>query len=157
MLNKLICGLVALSFGFSLLGADNPFVGTWKLNQAKSKFAKGHEIKDATIVIAVEGDTASVSVNRTTSDGQTFSAKYTVPTAGGPINYTEIAPPRPAGNDGLKKIDDHTYEFTSTMNGKEILKQHIAVSADDKTMVIRESGVDEKGRAFKAVYVHDRQ
>ena len=38
-------GLLVLgSFGFGLLGAEGPFAGTWKLNVAKSKFAKGREI-----------------------------------------------------------------------------------------------------------------
>ncbi|HEY3936735.1 MAG TPA: hypothetical protein VGL97_04865 [Bryobacteraceae bacterium] len=156
MLKKLICGLVALSFGFSLLGADEAFVGTWKMNVAKSKFAKDHEAKEMTLVVAVEGDTAAVTINGTVGDGQTLSIKYTVPTAGGTINYTEGAPP--AGTtDALKNIDDRTVEFTSTMNGNQILKQHIVVSADHKTMIIRESGVDEKGQAFKSVYVYDRQ
>ena len=120
MLKKFICGLVALgSFGFLLLGADDAFVGTWKINVAKSKFAKGHEAKDMTLVVAVEGDTATVTLNGKVGDGQTLSFKYTVPTAGGPINYTEGAPP--AGiTDALKNIDDRTVEFTSTMNGKQI-------------------------------------
>ena len=157
MVKKFICGLVALSsFGFLLLGADEVFVGTWKINVAKSKFAKGHEAKNMTLVIAAEGDTATVALNGTLSGGQTISIKYTVPTAGGPINYTEGAPP--AGMvDTLKNIDDRTVEFTSTMNGKVILTQHIVASADHKTMIIRESGVDEKGQAFKGVYHYDRQ
>ena len=157
MLKKFLCGLVALSsFGFLLLGADEAFAGAWKINVTKSTFAKGHEAKDMTLVVAIEGDTAAVTLNGTVGDGQTISFKYTVPTTGGPVNYTEGAPP--AGiTDALKNIDDRTVEFTSTMNGKQILKQHIVAGADHKTMTIRESGVDEKGQAFKGVYVYDRQ
>jgi hypothetical protein len=56
-----------------------------------------------------------------------------------------------------KRVDDRTVDTTGTMNGKKVLTQHIVVSADHKTMIIRESGVDEKGQAFKAVYAYDRQ
>lgn len=84
-----------------------------------------------TLVVAIEGDTATVTLNGTVGDGQTISFKYTVPTTGGPVNYTEGAPP--AGiTDALKNIDDRTVEFTSTMNGKQILKQHIVAGADHR-------------------------
>jgi hypothetical protein len=157
MLKKFICGLVALGlFGFLLLGADEAFVGTWKINGAKSKFAKGQESKDMTLVVAVEGDIAIVTLNGTVGDSQTISFKYTVPTAGGPVHYTEGAPP--AGiTAALKNIDDRTVEFTSTNNGKQILKQHIVAGEDHKTLIIRESGVDEEGHAFKGMYVYDRR
>jgi hypothetical protein len=158
MLKKLICGLVALSFGFSVLGADEVFAGTWKLNPAKSKFAQDRELKDGTIIVAAEGGTTSVSINVTTLSGRTRSSKFTVPTAGGPLNYTESVPPRPAGlTEVMKKIDDRTREFTFTINGKEVGKNHAALSADHKTVVVTMSGVNEKGEAFKSVEVYDRQ
>jgi hypothetical protein len=43
------------------------------------------------------------------------------------------------------------------MNGKHIFMEHIEVSADHKTMTVRQSAVDEKGQPFKAVEVYDRQ
>jgi hypothetical protein len=157
MLKKVISGLLALGlFAFLLLGAENPFVGTWKLNVAKSKFYKGHEAKEMTLVVAVEGDVTTVSLNGTVGEGQALAFKYNVPTAGGPINYTEGAPP--AGtSDSLKKIDDRTVELTSTMNGKLVFKQHIVVSPNHKPMTIRESGVDEKGMPVRGLHVYDRQ
>jgi len=160
MFTKFICGLVSLgSFGFLLLGADSFYVGTWKLNVAKSKFAKGHEVRDMTVVITVEGDTATVTVNGTggfMGAGKPVSVKYTVPTAGGPLTYIEGAPP--AGiSDVMKYIDERTDDITSTMNGKQIFMEHVVVSADRKTMIVRESGVDEKGQPYKAVAAYDRQ
>jgi hypothetical protein len=160
MVKKFICGLVALgSFGFLLLGADNAFVGTWKLNVAKSKFAKGQEATDATIVVSVEGDTTTVTTNSTGGffgPGKQFSSKFTVPTAGGPLNYTEGPPP--AGiTDTLKSINNRTDDFISTENGKEVLKTHVVVSANHKTMIITRSGVDDKGVAFTSIEAYDRQ
>lgn len=68
--------LVLGSFGFGLLGAEGPFAGTWKLNVAKSKFAKGHEIKELTVTAKYEGDTAMVTANGMDGAGKAISVKY---------------------------------------------------------------------------------
>jgi hypothetical protein len=160
---KIICGLVVLgSFGL-LFGADNAFVGKWKMNMAKSsammfdngKLVKRSEAKEVILVVAVEGETTTVQ-SHGTFGGQPFSSKFTVPTAGGPLNYTEGAPP--AGiTDALKTVDDRTDDFISTENGKGVLTTHVVVTANHKMMTIRQFGVDEKGVPFKTVDVYDRQ
>jgi hypothetical protein len=164
MLKKLTCGLIALSFGFVLLGADNAFVGTWKWNMAKSsatqfapdgKLIQKTEMKDFMITVAVEGDTSTVHQHGTLR-GQSFSSAFTVPPAGGPLNYTEGGPP--AGiTDVLKTAGDLTDEFVSMENGKVVLTTRAVVSPNHKWMTITQSGVDEKGVAFKTVGVYDRQ
>lgn len=59
-----------LAFASTLFAAD-PFVGTWKLNPAKSKYSAGApHPKDATIVIEEQGDNY-------------LFVKYTVPANGG--------------------------------------------------------------------------
>jgi hypothetical protein len=72
------------------------------------------------------------------------------------INYTEGPPP--AGiTDTLKSINNRTDDFISTENGKEVLKTHVVVSANHKTMIITLSGVDDKGVAFTSIEAYDRQ
>jgi len=166
-MKKIICGLVvALGSGFVLLAADNDnvFVGTWKMNVAKSsamQFAgdkgliKKSEIKDDVMVVTVEGETTTVREHSTLS-GQPVSSAFTVPLGGGPLNFSEGAPP--AGiTDASKKIDDLTTEITSTMNGNVILTTRARVSPNHKMMTITTSGADEKGKAFKTVTIYDRQ
>jgi hypothetical protein len=164
-MNK-IGGLVfALGFGCLLFGADNPFVGTWKMNIAKSspmqfspegKLINKSEITEDMATVAVEGDTITVRSHSTIS-GKPFPSAFSVPTAGGPVNYTEGPPP--AGiTDTLKVIDDRTYDFISTENGKVVLTTRCVVSANNKRMTITSSGVDlTTGKAFKTVEVSDRQ
>ena len=155
MTKNFICGLLVLgSLGFSLLAADDAFVGTWKMNEAKSKATNMPEAKGLTVVITKEGDTATVTVKGAIG-GQPFSQKWTTPTAGGPLNFTEGAPP--AGVAMVSKIvDDLTVDSTGTMNGKQIMMQHTVVSADHKTMTVKESGTNEKG-PYKILAVYDRQ
>jgi hypothetical protein len=163
MLKKFVWGLVAIgSLGFSLFAAHaiESAVGTWKLNEAKSKFAKGQEEKDYTIVITVADGTSTVSVSGMGGfygPDKPMSFKFTTPVGGGPITYIENPPPPELGiADVVKDIDDHTTEITSTMHGKVVSTERIVFSP--KTMVIKTSGVDQKtGQAFKNVAVYERQ
>jgi hypothetical protein len=157
VVKKFFCGLVAIgSFGVLLLAADDPFVGTWKLNVAKSKFTKGQDMKDTTTVIAREGDTVAVSFHATDGTGTKFSGKYTVSSAGGTPTYTEGGPPYGL-TEKIKRIDDRTVDMFMSKDGKEVLTERFTVSPNHKTMIGRVSGVDEKGTPFKNVEVYDRQ
>jgi hypothetical protein len=157
MVKKIICGLLALgSFGFLLLGAnDRAFIGTWKMNEAKSKVTNLPEAKDMTLVITKEGETVTNSLKGTVG-GQPISQKWTVPSGGGSINYSEGGPP--SGITAVAKvIDDRTVETTTTMNGKQISAERTEISADHKTMTVKESGLNEKGEAYSYVAIFERQ
>ncbi len=43
-------------FSTFAIAADNPFIGTWKLDAAKSKFSPGTEIKEMTMTFEAVGD-----------------------------------------------------------------------------------------------------
>jgi hypothetical protein len=69
--------------------AASPFVGTWKLDVAKTKFSAGDAGKDVTMVIAEEGESLRVTVSATNADGSPFLLKYTLPLRGGVGNVQE--------------------------------------------------------------------
>jgi kynurenine formamidase len=156
-MKKLICGLLVLgAFGLGSLWAADGFAGTWKLNVAKSKFAKGHELKDETVVIAEQGDNRVVTVKGTDGAGKPISAKYTTPVGGGTQNYTEGAPAAGAGAIVVsKRVDANTIDSTSTLNGKQVRTTHTVLSADGKTITQTVNYLD--GNALKGVLVLDRQ
>jgi len=158
-MKRLVCSFILLSsLGLGLLQAAEGFAGTWKLNVAQSKFAKGHELKDESVVIAEQGDNRVVTVKGTDGAGKPISAKYTVPSAGGTQNYTEGAPPAGAGAIVVsKRVDANTLDSTSTLNGKVVRTQHTVLSADGKTLTQTVSYMDEKGPATKGVLVMNRQ
>src|SRR2546422_10923632 len=74
--------LVLLGFAVTMLAAD-PFVGTWKLNSAKSKYKTGNPPKEQTVTFSEEGADLHAMVKGTTSDGQAITNHFTIPTAGG--------------------------------------------------------------------------
>jgi len=84
MIKKLVWAMLVLSSIGALWAAD-AFMGTWKVNVAKSKFAKGRELKELTLTAVEQGDNAMVTLMGTTGDGKPVSVKYTVPLKGGTL------------------------------------------------------------------------
>jgi hypothetical protein len=155
MIKKIVFGLAVLSF-VGLLWAADVFTGTWKMNVAKSTFAKGKEVKELTATVVEQGDNAMVTVKGIGGDGKAISTKYTTPLKGGPITYTEGGPA--AGTTVVsKRVDVNTLESTASMNGKQVGTSRAVVSADGKTLTMTRKGVDDKGKAVDGVEVYTRQ
>ena len=138
----------------SLLAAD-PFVGTFKLNLAKSKWPSSPP-KEFTAVLAYQGDDYLVTGTGTDAAGKPIAVKYTFPKKGGPVAYTEGGPP--SGTSAtVKKTDDYTLDSTTTRDGKVIQTAHTVVSKDGKTLTHTVKGTDAQGNPFEHVEVYDRQ
>ena len=138
----------------SLLAAD-PFVGTFKLNLAKSKWPSSPP-KELTVVVASQGDDYLVTGTGTDADGKPTAVKYTFPKKGGPIAYTEGGPPS-GTSETIKKIDDYTLNGTYTRGGKVVETVHVLVTKDGKTVTATVKGTDAQGNPLDHVEVYDRQ
>jgi hypothetical protein len=146
--------VVALSVG--MLWAADAFSGTWKLNPAKSKFPKGFETKEMTVVMAEQGANMAVTAKGVGTDSKAISVKYSFPMNGGPVHYTEGGPA--AGTTVVnKRIDANTFESTITINGKNARTTTAAVSKDGKTFTLTRKGADEKGNAIEGMEFYQRQ
>jgi hypothetical protein len=155
MLKKPMLGLALVGFTATLLAAD-AFTGTWKLNVAKSKLTPGTEVKEITVVVAEEGANLAVAVKGTAGDGTPISVKYTLPAKGGPVSYTEGAPPSGA-TATTKRVNATTIDSTSSLNGKEVGSTHTVVSADGKTLTRVVKGMDPQGKPYQNTEVYERQ
>jgi polyphosphate kinase 2 (PPK2 family) len=155
MIKKLVLGLMVLGFVGTVSAADL-FTGTWKLNVAKSKFTAGMEVKALSVVIVEKGANLAISATGTDGAGKASSVKYTVPTQGGAVSYTEGAPASGA-TAVTKRVDASTIDGTSSLNGKEIGTTHATVSADGRTLTRVVKGMDANGKAFTNTEVYERQ
>jgi hypothetical protein len=148
--------VVVVTLSVVTLWAADAFTGTWKLSPAKSKFPKGFETKEMTVVMAEQGANMAVTAKGVGGDGKTISVKYSFPMSGGPVNYTEGGPAfRTAVVN--KRIDANTFESTITINGKDSRTTRAAVSKDGKTFTLTRKGADEKGNAIEGVEFYERQ
>src|SRR5437016_13943585 len=74
---RVIVPTLALLFaGVVVCLADNPNMGTWKLNEAKSKFSPG-AAKNQTVVYEPAGDNVKVTVDGMDSAGQRLHNEWT--------------------------------------------------------------------------------
>ena len=140
-------------FAWGLLAQSNPFVGTWKLNPAKSKVISGASPKEATLTVQMVGDQRQVTVNGTAADGSSISLKYEVPDKGGAGKF--LTGPFDAVSG--KWTDNNTREVTWMKGGKEMTHIHSVVSKDGKTTTITTKGTDVQGKSFSRVAVWEKQ
>jgi hypothetical protein len=57
----------------------------------------------------------------------------------------------------VNRTNDSTLEFIRRRDGKVVATNHVTVSADGKTMLVDEKGVDAQGKPVQGLYVLDKQ
>jgi hypothetical protein len=137
----------------ALCFASDANMGTWKLNEAKSKFAPGAP-KNHTVVYEAAGDEVKVTVDGAGSDGKPTHNEWTGKFDG--KDYPVTGDPS-LDSRSYKKVDDRTLELTNKKDGKVTLTGRIAVSADGKSRTVTTSGTDSKGKKVKNTAVYDKQ
>jgi hypothetical protein len=133
--------------------AANPQMGSWKLNEAKSKFAPGSP-KNAMVVYEAAGDGVKVTVNGVDAKGKSTHNEWTGKFDG--KNHPVTGDPTSEAR-SYKKIDDRTLELTVWHHGRILTTGRIAVSADGKSRTVTTNGIDAKGKRFKNTAVYDKQ
>jgi hypothetical protein len=143
-------------FSTALFAADNPFLGTWKLNPAKSKGTAGTMEKEATMVFEADGGKIKRTFTGIDADGEKIHMVGSIPWDGIPhqVDGPNGAPPAMVA---VNRINDRTIAVTVTVNGKVVTAGRSVVSKDGKTMTGSFKGEDPKGRKFDNVEVMDKQ
>ncbi len=145
---------IACILATALFAADSPFVGTWKMNPAKSKLEGSNMGQNATVHIESADNGLKVSVDGTDAKGQPLKFSYQAPFDG-----TDGAVTGNPNQDtvSLKRVNDHTLTATGKKDGKITYTDRRVVSADGKTMTITRNGTNPEGKKYHATAVLDRQ
>ena len=142
--------LAVLLVGGTLSLADSPHMGTWKLNEAKSKFAAG-ATKNQTVVYEADGDNVKVIVDGVDAAGAAVHHEWTgkfdgkfYPVTGDPTSDMR----------SYRKINNHTMTITAKKDGKVSMTGRIMVTANgrSRTITTRATGAKVSNRA-----VYDKQ
>ena len=154
MQTRTIVLTMALCFvGVAVCFADDANIGTWKLNEAKSKLSPGTP-KNTTVVYMAAGDNVMVMVDGIGSDGKPTHNDWTGKYDG--KDYPVTGDPN-SDMRSLKRIDDRTLELTVKKGDKVIATGRIVVSADGKSRTVTVSGTDPTGKEFQSTSVYDKQ
>jgi hypothetical protein len=133
--------------------ASDVNMGTWKLNEAKSKFPPG-ATKNQTVTYEAAGDQIKVTIEGTTADGKPLHIEWTgkfdgkvYPLTGDPNNDER----------SYKKINDRTLEGVSKKGGKVTSNSRIVVASDGKSRTVTSNGTNSMGAKTTTVAVYDKQ
>jgi hypothetical protein len=146
----LLLGILGLSTAFA---AENPNMGTWKLNEAKSKFDSG-ATKNTTVVYEAAGDSVKVTTDGTSGDGKPVHSEWTGKFDGKDYPVTGGAD---ADSREYTQVNAHTLTFANKKGGKAILTGKIVVAADGKSRTVTVSSTDASGKKVTSTAVYDKQ
>ena len=136
-----------------LWAADDPVIGTWKLNARKSRYLPGPPPRSETRTYETAPDGIKATVTTVTADGQTIVQKY--PSNSDGREQTVSGSP---DKDGIimTKVDYFTSE-SKIIHGENVIGlARRTVSGDGKTMTITYEGT-LNGEKVKNVALYDRQ
>ena len=135
------------------VAADDVTMGTWKLDEAKSKIGAGAP-KNTTVVYEAAGDSVKVIVDGVGADGKPSHNEWTGKFDG--KDYPLTGDPT-ADTRSYKQIDPRTLELTNKKGGKVIVSGKITVSADGKTRTVSTKGMDTNGKKLATTAVYNKQ
>ncbi len=146
------CAVILLS-GSAALAAEK-WIGTWKLDPAKSKFSPGPAPKSLTLTFAATPDGIKFSSDGVDAEGKATHSEYVSKFDGKDVPY--MGNPN-ADTASPKKADDSSYENPWKKDGKVTMTSHAVVSKDGKTLTIHQTGKSAKGETVDTTGVFVKQ
>ena len=145
----LLC-LLALAVGF----AQNPNMGTWKLNEAKSNIPAGVGKNTTVVYAAASGDMIKVTTDGVDGKGNPTHTEWTGKFDGKPYPVT-----------GSPSVDaravtakgERILEINNMKDGKSVTTGKVELAKDGKSRTLDTEGTSPDGKKYKVKYVYDKQ
>jgi hypothetical protein len=150
---SIVLALAMCVVGVAASFAENPNMGTWKLNEAKSKIATGM-MKNTTVVYSAEGDSIKVTTDGVDGMGKPLHTEWTGKFDG--KDYPLTGDPT-ADSRSYHKVSDHVMTLANKKDGKPTTTGKIVVSPDGKSRTLTVSGTDSAGKKVTGTAVYDKQ
>ena len=133
--------------------AQEAHMGTWKLNEAKSKIPAGAN-KNHTVVYETAGDSIKIIVDGTDAAGNAAHNEWTGKFDG--KDYALTGDPS-ADSRAYRRVGARTLAMTIKKEGKVTVTGRIIVTANGKSRTVTTTGTDAQGKKFTTVAVYDKQ
>jgi hypothetical protein len=155
MKTKTIALTLATLFAAVLVcfAAGDVNLGTWQLNEAKSKIPAGNG-KNVTVVYAMAGDNVKVTVDGVDGSGKPVHNEWT-----GKFDGTDFPVTGDPDNDmrSYKRLNSHSLSLVDKKGGKVTITGRVVISADGKSRTVTTSSTDAKGKKTISTQVYDKQ
>jgi len=132
---------------------DDAFMGTWKLNESKSKIP-AKTPHNNTVVYARSGDEVTI-----TGDGVDAAGKAVHQVWTGRFDGKDYAA-KGAPNHAMRaytKVDENTLTYTLMKDGKKLGHGKVVVAADGKSRTVTETMPNADGKSVNGTYVFDKE
>lgn len=133
--------------------AHDAHMGTWKLNEAKSKLSPTAAKKN-TVVYESVGEDIKVTIDGVNKDGKPIHNEWTgkfdgkdYPVTGDPTSDMR----------SYTVVDDHTTEFAIKKEGKITASGKIVVAKDGKSRIVTSHTTDASGKKVEDTSAYDKQ
>ena len=144
---------VVLSFAITVASlAANPHIGTWKLNEPKSKIPAGMG-KNNTVTYAEQKDKMKITVDGVDKNGKPTHSVWVgkfdgkaYPVKGNPISNAVA----------YRTVNDRTNDITALKHGKVMWSGRITVAPNGKSRTVTINGTDANGKKFTGKAVYDK-
>jgi|GEM_PF-4435022 len=151
---RLLAGLLlTVLLPLTAQAADDPFIGAWQLDMARSTIADNPGVKSKQFVFAPSADGVLITetLELLAEDGKKHVSQI-------PYSYGQVTPQAGPGIDGLLvvKADSHTAYWTALGGGKILSQMQVVVSSDRTQMTFRYlwAAGDPTGSRFNDRYVY---
>jgi hypothetical protein len=152
----LLAAVLILSLPVSARAQD-AWIGSWKLNLAKSKYEpanlapKSQTIKQETVA----GGGMKTTVDTVDAQGRTLHQEYTTMFDGKPSDIKGA--PDANTTRVYRRIDSRTYEYVQSVGGKPTTTARTVIAADGKSRTVTTTGKNAQGQTVNNVAVSDKQ
>jgi hypothetical protein len=148
---------IALAISLVVVGVamsfqSNAHMGTWKLNEAKSKLAG--KARNHTVVYETAGDQIKVTVDGVDENGGAVHSEWT-----GKFDGKDYPVTGDANSDtrSYRMINKSTLALTGKKGGKVTLTGRIAISRNGKSRTVTTTSTSPEGKKTTNVAVYDKQ
>jgi hypothetical protein len=148
-----VCALALCCVAGAFAFASDQNMGTWKLNEAKSKIP-AMAPKNNKVVYEAAGDNIKVTVDGVDAQGKPTHNEWMGKFDG--KDYPLVGDPS-ADTRSYKKIDEHRTELTNKKAGKVTATGRIVIAPDGKSRTVTVEGTDPGGKKVTYSGVYDKQ
>jgi hypothetical protein len=132
--------------------ANNPTLGTWKLNESKSTFGDGAG-KTTLVVWEKVGNHNKCTVEGTDADGNKTRSVWTGKLDG---KFYAITGDPLADQRSFKTSDENTIDMVTQKHGKTVGDGTIVVASDRKTRTVTSTITNAKGAKVTSTQFYDK-
>lgn len=150
-----LLALAVFAISVGLQAADDPFVGTWKLDVTRSTYSPGPASRGEILTSEPYGKNGI----KTTAKITDAQGKQSVTAYQGTFDGKDypITGDANADTTSMTRPDAYTIVRTNKKAGKVTTTLRREVSKDGKTLTVTQTGTDIKGRTIHNVTIFDKQ